>query len=110
MDEQRRIRALMEKDPVRFFERENIGLWDDARRALWEFVNADVDGMVFVSNATQGINTVLRSLRLQPGDEIIVPDHSYQACWNAVDFVTEGRGEDGGGRGPLQGRGSAGGA
>ncbi|MEC8914241.1 MAG: aminotransferase class V-fold PLP-dependent enzyme, partial [Candidatus Thermoplasmatota archaeon] len=89
MDEQRRIRALMEKDPVRFFERENIGLWDDARRALSEFVNADVDGMVFVSNATQGINTVLRSLRLQPGDEIIVPDHSYQACWNAVDFVTE---------------------
>ena len=89
MDEQRRIRALMEEDPVRFFEREYPDLWDDARRALSEFVNADVDGMVFVSNATQGINTVLRSLRLQPGDEIIVPDHSYQACWNAVDFVTE---------------------
>ena len=89
LDEQRRIRALMEEDPVRFFEREYLGLWDDARRALSEFVNADVDGMAFVSNATQGINTVLRSLRLQPGDEIIVPDHSYQACWNAVDFVTE---------------------
>ncbi len=89
MDEQRRIRALMEEDPVRFFEREYLGLWDDARQALSEFVNADVDGMAFVSNATQGINTVLRSLRLQPGDEIIVPDHSYQACWNAVDFVTE---------------------
>ena len=89
LDEQRRIRALMEEDPVRFFEREYLDLWDDARRALSEFVNADVDGMAFVSNATQGINTVLRSLRLQPGDEIIVPDHSYQACWNAVDFVTE---------------------
>ena len=89
MDEQRRIRSLMEEDPVRFFEREYLGLWDDARRALSEFMNADVEGMAFVSNATQGINTVLRSLRLQPGDEIIVPDHSYQACWNAVDFVTE---------------------
>ena len=89
MDEQRRIRGLMEEDPVRFFEREYLGLWDDARRALSEFMNADVEGMAFVSNATQGINTVLRSLRLQPGDEIIVPDHSYQACWNAVDFVTE---------------------
>ena len=89
MDEQRRIRSLMEEDPVRFFEREYLGLWDDARRALSEFMNADVEGMAFVSNATQGINTVLRSLRLKPGDEIIVPDHSYQACWNAVDFVTE---------------------
>ncbi|MDP6562968.1 MAG: aminotransferase class V-fold PLP-dependent enzyme [Candidatus Thalassarchaeum sp.] len=89
LDEQSRIRALMEQDPVHFFERDYPGLWDGARRTLSEFVNADVDGMTFVSNATQGINTVLRSLPLQPGDEIIVPDHSYQACWNAVDFVTE---------------------
>ena len=89
LDEQSRIRGLMENDPVRFFEREYLNLWDEARRALSEFVNADIDGMAFVSNATQGVNTVLRSLPLQPGDEIIVPDHSYQACWNAVDFVTE---------------------
>jgi isopenicillin-N epimerase len=89
LDEQSRIRALMEQDPVHFFERDYPSLWDGARRTLSEFVNADVDGMTFVSNATQGINTVLRSLPLQPGDEIIVPDHSYQACWNAVDFVTE---------------------
>ena len=89
LDEQSRIRALMEQDPVHFFERDYPDLWDGARRTLSEFVNADVDGMTFVSNATQGINTVLRSLPLQPGDEIIVPDHSYQACWNAVDFVTE---------------------
>ena len=89
LEEQSRFRALMENDPVRFFEREYLDLWDEARRTLSDFLSADIDGMTFVSNATQGVNTVLRSLQLQPGDEIIVPNHSYQACWNAIDFVTE---------------------
>ena len=52
-------------------------------------MNADPGGMTFVKNTTEGVITVLRSLDLQPGDEILVTDHSYQACWNAVDFVTE---------------------
>ena len=88
LDEQGRLRAQIERDPVRFYERSFLGLWDESRAALSNFMNADVDGMTFVTNATAGVNTVLRSLRLEPGDEIIVPDHSYQACWNAVDFVT----------------------
>jgi len=88
LDEQGRLRAQIERDPVRFYERSFLDLWDESRAALSNFMNADVDGMTFVTNATAGINTVLRSLRLEPGDEIIVPDHSYQACWNAVDFVT----------------------
>ena len=89
LEEQSRLRALMEREPVRFIERDYLNLWDEARSSLSEFLNADPDGMTFVSNATAGVNTVLRSLDLTVGDEIIVPDHSYQACWNAVDFVTE---------------------
>ncbi len=89
LEEQSRLRALMEREPVRFIERDYLNLWDEARSSLSEFLNADPDGMTFVSNATAGVNTVLRSLDLTVGDEIIVPDHSYQACWNAVDFATE---------------------
>jgi isopenicillin-N epimerase len=55
---------------------------------LSDFMNADSEGMTFVTNATSGVNTILRSLDLQADDEIIITDHSYQACWNAVDFVT----------------------
>ena len=89
LEEQGRIRSRLERDPVRFFEREYSDSWDESRASVARMLNADVDGLTFVSNATQGVNTVLRSLDLKPGDEIIVPDHSYQACWNAVDYVTQ---------------------
>ncbi len=89
LDEQTKFRTLMESDPVRFFERDFLGLIGSARESLADFLNADPDGLTFVKNATEGVNTILRSLDLSEGDEIIVPDHSYQACWNAVDFVTE---------------------
>ena len=88
MEEQARIRAHLESDPVRFFEREAFGLMNEASEKLSDFLNADPDGMTFCQNATSGVNTVLRSLTLNQGDEIIIPNHSYQACWNAIDFVT----------------------
>tara|TARA_B100000945_G_scaffold73048_2_gene55850 strand:- start:17937 stop:19121 length:1185 start_codon:yes stop_codon:yes gene_type:complete len=87
MEEQTRIRAHLESDPVRFFEREAFGLMNEASEKLSDFLNADSDGMTFCQNATSGVNTVLRSLTLNRGDEIIIPNHSYQACWNAIDFV-----------------------
>jgi len=89
MDEQTRLRGIIESDPVRFFERDYIPMMRSSITKLSEFMNADSEGMTFVKNTTEGVNTVLRSLVLNPGDEIIVTNHSYQACWNAVDFVTE---------------------
>jgi len=89
LEEQSRLRSLIESDPVRFFERDYIPMMKGAVGKLSEFINADPEGLVFVKNTTEGVNTVLRSLDLKPGDEIIVTNHSYQACWNAVDFVTE---------------------
>jgi isopenicillin-N epimerase len=64
-------------------------LWAESLVKLSKFINADSEGMTFVTNATSGVNTVLKSLDLKPNDEIIVLDHSYQACWNAVDFITK---------------------
>ena len=87
LEEQNRLRTHLESDPVRFFEREAFENMNRARLELSEFLNADSDGMTFCQNATSGVNTVLRSLVLNQGDEIIIPNHSYQACWNAIDFV-----------------------
>jgi len=64
-------------------------LLDEARRALAEFLGAEADDLVFVPNATAGVNTVLRSLRFKRGDELLVADHEYNACRNALDFAAE---------------------
>ena len=89
LEEQTRIRNEMEEDPVYFVEKKMNDLWQKSILELSKFLNADPEGMVFVTNATMGVNTILRSLKLSPGDEIIVTDHAYQACRNAIDFVTE---------------------
>jgi isopenicillin-N epimerase len=89
LDYQFKLRTELESDPVHFFDVISKQLWADSIETFADFINADKEGIVFVPNATSGVNTILRSLSLKPDDEIIILDHTYQACWNTVDFVTK---------------------
>jgi isopenicillin-N epimerase len=89
LDEQARLRGLMEREPVTFLYREFEGRWDAARRALAGFLGCSAADLVFVPNATAGVNTVLRSLVLEPGDELLVTDQEYNACRNALDVTAQ---------------------
>lgn len=84
---QSEIRARMERDPIDFMVRALEPLMDEARARLAGFLHADPDDLAFVDNATAGANTVLRSLELRPGDELLTTDHGYNACLNALDAV-----------------------
>jgi len=86
---QQQIRQRLERQPVKFFVREFEGVLDEARAVLANFLGADSQDLVFVANATTGVNAVLRSLQLQAGDELLVTDHEYNACRNALNFVAE---------------------
>ena len=81
------LRAEMEAEPVRFLSRELDDRLDVARAALAAFVGADADDLAFVVNATGGVNAVLRSLTFSSADELLVTDHAYNACKNALEFV-----------------------
>jgi isopenicillin-N epimerase len=81
------LRAELEAEPVRFLGRELEGRLDVARGALAAFVGANPDDLAFVTNATGGVNTVLRSLAFSAGDELLTTDHAYAACKNTLDFV-----------------------
>ncbi len=84
---QQSLRDRMERQPVQFLVRELEPLLDQARAALAQFAGARAENVVFVPNATSGVNTVLRSLTFAPGDELLVTDHEYNACRNALEFV-----------------------
>lgn len=48
--------------------------------------------LVFVPNATTGVNAVLRSLKFQPGAQLLTTNHEYNACRNALNYVAEREG------------------
>lgn len=78
------VRARMEADPLRFFERDAVDLLEVARTSISALVRADRAGMVYVRNATQAVNAVAQSFAFAPGDEILTTDHAYPACVNAL--------------------------
>ncbi len=84
---QSELRARLEAEPVRFLHREVEPLLDEARAALAAFLDAEPDDLAFVTNATTGVNTVLRSLRFAPGDELLTTDQEYNASRNALEFA-----------------------
>lgn len=86
---QDRYRARLEREPVRFMVRELEPLLDGARRRLAAFLSADPEGLAFVSNATAGVNAVLRSLALARDDEILLTSQEYNACRNTAEYVAE---------------------
>ena len=80
-------RARLEHRPLQFLVRELEKELDAARETLAQFTGTDADDLVFVPNATSGVNSILRALEFRPGDELLVTDHEYNACRNALDFV-----------------------
>jgi isopenicillin-N epimerase len=86
---QQALVAELESDPIRFLTREFEGRLDTAREAVAAFINADPAGLVVVPNATTGVATIVESLRLRPGDELLTNDHEYNATLNALASVAE---------------------
>ncbi|MFH1689996.1 MAG: aminotransferase class V-fold PLP-dependent enzyme [Candidatus Eisenbacteria bacterium] len=87
LEAQTRLRERMERGPVQFLHRELEDMVDAARSETARFVGADPDELTFVPNATTGVNTILRSLNFERGDELLITSHEYNACRNALDFV-----------------------
>ena len=84
---QAELRERLEAQPVRFLARELEGLLDEARLPLARFLGARPRDLVPVRNATTAVSSVLGSLALAPGDEVLVTSHGYHACENAVRAV-----------------------
>jgi isopenicillin-N epimerase len=89
LEAQRALIDELEASPVQVLYREFEPRLDAARREVAGFLGADPEGVVFVQNATTGVSTVLRSLRIRPGDELLTTDHEYNAVLIGVAVAAE---------------------
>jgi len=85
---QQELRQELEREPVRFMAH-RTALLDRSRERLATFVGAPAEDLAFVPNATHGVNAAIGSQRWRKGDEVLVTDHEYNACRNALDFAAD---------------------
>jgi isopenicillin-N epimerase len=69
----------LDSQPMDFFVRQLEPAWRAARDQLAQFIGASADSLIFVENATAGMNIVADSFQLHPGDEVLLTDHEYGA-------------------------------
>jgi isopenicillin-N epimerase len=77
----------LERQPVLFLGREYDALLKESRISLGMYLNAEADDLVYIPNATHAVNIVARSLKLQPGDEVLTSNHEYGACDYTWEFI-----------------------
>lgn len=88
-DELRGFQDRAEGRPDPFIRYEYPKLLDKSREAMGAFLNVPTEEIVFVPNATTGVNTVLRALAFEAGDKILYFSTIYGACEKTVSYICE---------------------
>jgi len=84
-EEYQRSQLELETEPVYFIQKKAAGYLKTARESLSKYVGCKSVDLFFTPNPTFAINTIMRSLHLESGDEILSTNHEYGAMdrtWN----------------------------
>jgi isopenicillin-N epimerase len=93
-DEHTRWRERIEADPIELLARRGSELIETAKHAIGNWLGMNPRDFGLVTNATEAINSVLRSLRFSPGDELLTTSHVYNAVRQAMKYVADRTGAD----------------
>ena len=77
-------RDRLERDPIELIGRRIQSLLGEVKVKLASRFGGAPSEYGFVTNATEGVNAVLRSMRFERGDELLCTDHVYRAVWQAM--------------------------
>ena len=88
-EEFQRFQLELEKDPVQFIQKKLTWYLKTAREGLAKFVGCEAQDLYFTTNPTVAINTIMRSLNLQKGDEILTTNHEYGAMDKTWSFYSK---------------------
>src|SRR6266478_2761961 len=89
VDAARRWHERMEADPSGFFRRDLPGLVRQAACRVAQFLGGRGEDWAFVENATAGLNAIIASLALAPGDELLCLSQVYGAIGNTLSYHAE---------------------
>lgn len=84
-EEFQRLQLELEQEPVHFIQKKLPVYLKEAKKPLAKFIGCDAEDFFFTPNPTFAVNTIMRSLKLQKGDEILTTNHEYGAMdrtWN----------------------------
>ena len=89
----REFQDLAEARPDAFLRYDFHRYQDESRAAVAKLLRAPVEGVVFVNNASVGVNTVLRNILWADDgkDEILYFATVYGACGKTIDYIVDTR-------------------
>ncbi|MFT5822073.1 MAG: isopenicillin-N epimerase [Crocinitomix sp.] len=76
---------MLEQEPIQFITKTGAKFLDASKQALADFVNCNKEDLIYTTNPSTALNTVIKSLNLKAGDEILTTDQEYGAMdrtWN----------------------------
>jgi isopenicillin-N epimerase len=79
----------LEQEPVQFITNNGLRYLKESREALGKYVGCDPDDVVYVTNPSYAINIVAKSLKLNPGDEVLTTNLEYGALDRTWDYYCE---------------------
>ena len=79
LEEYQRLQVEQESDPVHFMQKKLPVYLKEAKKPLAKFIGCNVEDFFFTANPTVAVNTIMRSLKLEIGDEILTTNHEYGA-------------------------------
>ncbi len=76
----------LEKEPFQFMLKHGSKYLKKSREALADFINCAPEDFFFTANPTTAVNTIMRSMKLNAGDEILTTNLEYGAIDKTWDF------------------------
>ena len=82
----------LEQQPVEFMAIKVYDYLEEARHALGDYVGCHGDDLIFVTNPTTAVNTVIRSLDLGLDDEVLMTDMEYGSLVRTWEHYAQDKG------------------
>ena len=79
----------MEQCPDAFFRYDVWGLMNNVRKKIATYIGANEDDVAFIPNASHGVNAILRSLKLKPGEKVLYLNIAYKMVQNTLTYLED---------------------